>query len=177
MSREGGTETGALGWTDPTGHSHQLDFTVSQASRQWGSGHSRVLNSLWIIHECTPSPLTVAGKSKIKFFSSPEKDPINIPEVRQIHHLAFLSQTGGHLEATWICQPGLGFPPAHCVLVNEILGGGKGGGPQNYLMVLGNPKVVSMFLQPKLLLSSPPCTPPLALQSFMHTYATLIYLP
>lgn len=47
--------------------------------RQGGGGHSRLLNSLWIIHECTPSPLTVAGKFQIKFFSSPEKDPINVP--------------------------------------------------------------------------------------------------
>lgn len=87
-----------LGVNWPRGQYHQPDSTVSQASRLWGRGHSRVLNSLWIIHECTPPPVTITHKSQIKFFSSPEKDPINIPGVRQIHHLAFLTYTGGYLE-------------------------------------------------------------------------------
>lgn len=71
------------------------------------------------------TPLTVTGKSQIKFFSSPEKNPINIPGVRQTPHLAFLTWAGGYLEATWNLPAQIRFPPPHCVLVNEIreLGG------------------------------------------------------
>lgn len=104
----------------PTGHNCQPYSTVSPVSQLEGSRHSRVLNSFWIIHECTPSPLTVTGKSQIKFFSSPEKDPINIPGVRQIHHLAFLTWAGEYLEATWNLPGYIRFPPIYCVLVSEI---------------------------------------------------------
>lgn len=106
---------------DPAGHpASPAPLSARPAPR--GSGLSRVLNSLWIIHECTPSPLTVTGKSQIEFFSSPEKNPINIPGVRRAHHLAFPPWAGGYLEATWNLPAGIRFPSTHYVPVNEIRG-------------------------------------------------------
>lgn len=110
-----------------------------------GRGHSRVPNSLWIIHECTPPLLTVTGKSQIEFFSSPEKNTIDIPGVRHTHHLAFLTWAGGYLEATWNLLAWIRFPPTHCTLVNEIQ---ELRGAQNYLMVWGNCKGVSIVFNP-----------------------------
>ena len=53
LNCRGGVEIGAAGWTDCMVTTASLTSLSAKPADGRGSGHSGVLNSLWIIHECT----------------------------------------------------------------------------------------------------------------------------